>query len=156
MDSDSTSYSQMSTGETPTLARWASAQRTHFRTGKIRADRREQLDAIGFIWDKIELKRRAHAWTQADWEEGCQAFLRLGARPSAHPKTQGGGLVGGVAARDGRAGVVVGESAAGNSSAEWRAGVAAEEAAVQHWVSAQRDLYRKGSLPQDRIARLDR
>ena len=29
---------------------------------------------------------------QADWEEGWQAFLRLRARPAAHPKTMGGGI----------------------------------------------------------------
>lgn len=38
------------------LGKWVNTQRTHAKLGKIRTDRRERLDALGFAWDGRLLK----------------------------------------------------------------------------------------------------
>jgi hypothetical protein len=47
--------SQMAPGRDGALGRWAAAQRTLFRGGTIRSERRRWMDAVGFVWDKTEV-----------------------------------------------------------------------------------------------------
>ncbi len=37
--------------ENKQLGKWVNTQRTHFKRGKLRADRLRQLEGVGFIWD---------------------------------------------------------------------------------------------------------
>jgi len=46
---------QMAPGRDGALGRWAAAQRTLFRGGTIRLERRRWMDAVGFVWDKTEV-----------------------------------------------------------------------------------------------------
>jgi hypothetical protein len=33
------------------LGKWVNSQRTHYKRGKLRNDRKQQLEAIGFVWN---------------------------------------------------------------------------------------------------------
>ena len=44
--------------ENPKLSAWVTAQRTRKKGGTLSIDRQAQLDALGFDWDPLTIKRR--------------------------------------------------------------------------------------------------